>query len=91
MPGYWKKMQHLASVGPSFEPSHHVICAIFLSFDPSLLSSCLNHPSFVLQYYYDRRRCALDTMPVQHWDGLEVRIVPDLSTANALEEDTTLC
>ena len=28
MPEAMKKMQHLASVGPSFEPSHHFICAI---------------------------------------------------------------
>ena len=28
MPEGLKKMQHLASVGPSFEPSHHFICAI---------------------------------------------------------------
>ena len=28
MPEDRKKMQHLASVGPSFEPSHHFICAI---------------------------------------------------------------
>ena len=83
------------------------LCNSILSFDPSLLGSCLIQPFFALQYSLPTTTIQYcwpimsigwqiegeltDTMPVQRRDGLEVSIASDSSTAAEQQMEGNWC